>query len=742
MRIITDTPPNDSSWSYCHFAHRYNETSAPMLSGFLRRMRILSSGRLNKSDRYHTTYELVRMARQYLPKKLRKAIVGFLFNPDRNLPREFIPVLATLLNFRSLGEHHGELVHMIESGCIKVEGKIIPIKNWVDLLSDIYGKKLQPILWMLYSRWYPINLCPDPASIVFLNPQGEDVLDVRCQKEARSRLMKILSWAQKIDKSENWQAYTIKRMHQIEIPDLLRQYGFADSPQIISIMLKRAAKHLPSYKEWIGILRILVECIEDRECIRKIWEGYQDKQFARIIAGKRKCDLDLFKRVIRDVCALKDIGLRRKLVLKWLENHVPDVHFWVWMTDGRVISDRFYAKLVEKYIWDSRIIGRIEARISGKSIETQRKILISRIKFLKYLKDHGLDAQDNKFRERFLAQFPPRHLPPVLGMLKDKSRCFHAGRVISTYEPKKPDDQDSGTVTISDPQAIFDVFLGLITKDKDQLVHQACEQINNSGLIQRARDALSLKEKFASYNWMMNTLVDGQNLWESRKSPTKPLADELMEYLCESYGNRKPIQEILDKMDFSYPNPKEHLVLKIGGCSTKDMDIQSAEVGSCYFKSGAYEKNLVEWLVSPFHMCIYIQGVALQRKLNAKTEKYFLGVVMAIFADNVKTMIIDSVDGLLGSLRSYPGWENWLLSSLKDYARSLGVKRLIFNKNVGGNAANAYVNWLLENHATHKPLKPAQIPVYVRGVSMEFEPRVLRDSLVIPLEDKGGNHHE
>jgi len=468
------------------------------------------------------------------------------------------------------------------------------------------------------------------------------------------------------------------------------------------------------------------------------------------VCVEKECDADLLSEIISTVTQDSRVESTRledprvsacDLIEKWSKKHYFSRRFLYWLPESGIATTKLYKKVVEDTLWDLRMLKAALKRVRQKRF---RRVLILRRRFLLFLRKERVAIHNEAIREEFLKRYPQRMVPFLLGLIRWKSRNWQ-GKVISTFHPAGQDqeicDSNRGGNLTADCSntnlptgSLYSFFLALISRNNEDLIQKGAEIVGGPSLMKKARDSISLKERIELFRWVKETLVCGKSLWEhlfaeaEKSYPSNKAEALLLKHVREYCKGKKAVLSILDRMS---PAPsriteKVVLTLRIGGCSLKELNVKSSDVACCYFNGGGYDDNLVKWIISPHHLFFYIQAVK-------NGEKRYIGVVMLFLADQGETIVIDSVEGKAGTFRQFPGWQEWLVSVLKEYGQLWGVKRIVFNRQVHGDLAKKFVSCVEKNKTAERNPAPVKLADLIKKVPIELDPNNTADFISLLL---------
>lgn len=285
----------------------------------------------------------------------------------------------------------------------------------------------------------------------------------------------------------------------------------------------------------------------------------------------------------------------------------------------------------------------------------------------------------------------------------------------SSYQQRIHDASSSG---VQDGDTIR-LFWSLVTRGNKDLLAVG-ELLVGKEPLAKARSAISNKMRLELFKWAQGVGVC-KDLSTCSMADIKRFDGLVQMKMRESFTDKEIILDLIDQTE-SHESLNDHhrsnqgiIDIRIGGAELLELLYNSKDVGCCYYPGGLRESNLISWLLSPDTLFLYLFPYS-------KSDRFThpLGVVMAYFINNRKTLVVDSVEGKHITLQKFQNWERSVMDAILKAAAKFDVDTVIINESVGNRCPKEFVLWCDSNRIGVMKKVSCNIPQSLDEIDKEW----------------------
>lgn len=310
-------------------------------------------------------------------------------------------------------------------------------------------------------------------------------------------------------------------------------------------------------------------------------------------------------------------------------------------------------------------------------------------------------------------------LAPMESILTEKSlrigQSDLVGVIRSDHSKYLRRNQGSSLPGVQDGDTVR-LFWSLITRGDKDLLSEG-ERLVGYLPLSKARSSISNKMRIELYKWAQEA-----GICKNCSILDLTRIDKLVQIKMREFFNSKEI--VLDLFDQTAPQSlsnepyrtdKNMIDIRIGGADILELLYNSKDVGCCYYPGGVRDNRLISWLLSPDTLFLYLFPYS-------RSDRFIhpIGVVMAYFINNKKTLVIDSVEGKHITLQKFQNWERSVMDAILKAASKFYVDRIIINERVGNQCPKEFVAWCKTNKVGRIKMVACNIPQSLDGIDKEW----------------------
>ena len=315
-----------------------------------------------------------------------------------------------------------------------------------------------------------------------------------------------------------------------------------------------------------------------------------------------------------------------------------------------------------------------------------------------------------------------KKLVSIESVLTEKSIRIGQSDLVGVIRNSQSNSQqrihDASSSGVQDGDTIR-LFWSLVTRGNKDLL-AAGDRLVGKEPLAKARSAISNKMRLELYKWAQDAGVC-KDLSTCSMADIKRLDGLVQLKMRESFIGKEIILDLIDQTE-SHKSLNDHhrsnqdiIDIRFGGAELLELLYNSKDVGCCYYPGGVRENNLISWLLSPDTLFLYLFPYS-------KSDRFThpLGVVMAYFINNRKTLVIDSVEGKHITLQKFQNWERSVMDAILKAAAKFDVDMVIINESVGNHCPKEFVLWCDSNRIGVMEKISCNIPQSLDAIDKEW----------------------